>query len=514
MAAKTPTASPPEPEEPSSPETIGSLAARGVLAMGTRQVVVWLLNFAGGVALARLLVPADFGLYAIAAFVLVAFTAFGDGGLGASLIRQEEAPTLRDYRSIFFIQQMVIFLVVAICWGTASLIVEAYGLRPDYAWFIRLASLSLLIISFQTISATRLERRLQFTKIGVATAAGTLAFNITAVGLAVAGAGAYSFGAAMVADAAVATLLLLAFSPWPMGWSRPDARIRSRLRFGIPYQGIAVVSLLKDSISPVFIGVLLGATSVGYVKWAETFAAYALFALMFMQRVFMPTFARLQSDRRRLGQAVESVLKASNAVVAPIATLTLVLAEPITRLIFGEKWIPALGVFYAIWVANAFVPTAVPVFALLNALGESGLAFLFAVVWMVGTWALGVPLILATGVVGFGLANASVQLTNVFLFRAAQRRIPFRILRPVVRPWGLAIVAALPPGALQLLSPAGNIVSLVAYGCLGMTIYGGLVWRFEQDEVRRLAGLLGVRVPPSLRAVVRRLTPTSHRSPA
>jgi O-antigen/teichoic acid export membrane protein len=511
MSINEPAATPPTPDEP---RTIGSLAARGVLAMGTRQIVVWLLNFAGGVALARLLVPADFGLYAIAAFVLVAFTAFGDGGLGASLIRQEEEPSLKDYRSIFFIQQTVIFTVVAVCWLTASVIVEAYGLRADYAWFIRLAALSLLFISFQTISATILERRLQFTKIGVATAAGTLAFNITAVGLAVAGAGAYSFGAAMVADAAVATVLLLIFSPWRMGWSRPDASLRSRLRFGIPYQGIAVVSLLKDSISPVFIGVLLGATSVGYVKWAQTFAAYALFALMFMQRVFMPTFARLQGDRVRLGQAVESVLKASNAVVAPIATLSLVLAEPITRLVFGEKWIPALGVFYAIWVANAFVPTAVPLFALLNALGDSGLALLFAVVWMVGTWALGVPLILATGVVGFGLANAAVQLTNIFLFRAAQRRVPFRILAPAIRPWSLALLSALPPLALQLLAPAESVFSLAAYGCIGAALYAALVWRFEHNEVRRLGDLLGLRSPARLRGLMRRLTPPSHRTAA
>jgi O-antigen/teichoic acid export membrane protein len=502
----------PEPEEPSPMGTIGSLAARGVVAMGTRQVVVWLLNFAGGVTLARLLAPADFGLYAIAAFVLAAFTAFGDGGLGASLIRQDDAPTLKDYRSVFLVQQVVVFSVVAICWMTASLIVDAYGLRAEYAWFIRLASLSLLIVSFQTISVTRLERRLQFTKIGIATAAGTLAFNIAAVGLAVAGAGAYAFGAGMVADAAVGTALLLVFSPWRMGWSRPDASIRARLRFGIPYQGITVVSLVKDSISPLFVGVLLGATSVGYLKWAETYAAYALFALFVMQRVFMPTFARLQSDPQRLGRAVESVLKASNAVVAPIAMLSLVLAEPVTHLVFGDKWLPALGVFYALWVANTVVPTAVPVFALLNALGNSSLALLFAVVWMVGTWALGVPLILATGVVGYGLANAVVQVTNIFLFRAAQRQVPFRILVPVLRPWVLAAFAALPPLTLQLLAPATNLVALGAYALSGAALYAALVWRFEHGEVRRLGVLLGVRPPARLRGLIRRATPLSHRS--
>src|SRR4051794_5276712 len=156
MAREETVVTSPDPDEPRSARAVGSLAAKGVLALGTRQIVVWLLNFAGGVALARLLAPADFGVFAIAAFVLMAFTAFGDGGLGASLIRQESSPTLRDYRSVFFVQQAIVFSLVAVCWILASLIVKAYGLRADYAWFIRLASLSLLIISFQTISATRL----------------------------------------------------------------------------------------------------------------------------------------------------------------------------------------------------------------------------------------------------------------------------------------------------------------------------------------------------------------------
>jgi O-antigen/teichoic acid export membrane protein len=512
MARKQTETARPEPEEPSSAGAVGSLAARGVLALGTRQIVTWLLNFAGGVALARLLSPADFGVFAIAAFVLVAFMAFGDGGLGASLIRQEETPTLRDYRSVFFVQQAIVFSVVAICWVTASLIVDAYGLRADYAWFIRLASLSLLIISFQTISSTRLERRLQFTKIGIATAVGTLVFNLTAVGLALAGAGVYSFGAAMVADAVASTTLMLFFSPWSMGWARPDASVRSRLKFGIPYQGITVVSLVKDSISPLFIGLLLGAASTGYVKWAQTFAAYALFALMFMQRIFMPTFARLQSDRVRLGQAVESVLKAANAAVAPVAMLSLVLADPITRLVFGEKWLPALGVFYALWLANALVPTATTVFALLNALGDSRTAFLFAVSWMIGTWALGAPLILATGIVGFGLANALIQVTNLYLFRVAQRRVPFRVFGPAIRPWLWAALASLPTLGLQIISPAANVVFLVGYGCLALIVYSALVWRFERSDVRRLGNLIGIRPFAALRALSLRAGPVSHGS--
>jgi O-antigen/teichoic acid export membrane protein len=465
------------------------------MALGGRQVVAWVVNFGAGVVLARLLTPADFGIYAIAAFVLTAFTAFGDGGLGASLVQQEEEPTAHDYRSVFCVQQLIVGAVVLLCWALASVIVALYGLKPEYAWFIRLMALSLLITSFATISVTRLERRMAFGRIGIISAIESATFSLTAVGLALAGAGVYCFGIALVAQATVAATLYTLAAPWPMGWERPTSKLRARLAFGIPYQGVGVVSLIKDSISPLFVGLFLGATQVGYVKWSQTLAAYLLVAVQLLNRLFLPTFSRLQSDPQRLRSAVESVLMAANAVVAPAALITLVLAQPITHLVYGAKWAPALPVFYAFWFANAFVPTASPVMALLNALGDTGTTFAFAVFWMAGTWALGVPLILAFGTVGFGIANALIQFSNVYLCRRAQKRLRFSIMKPVGRPWLLATAAVAPTLGLQLLAPAHTVPVLVAYGALAAFLYLIVTTRFEADQVAQLSRLLGVRLP-------------------
>lgn len=484
-----------QPVAARSSSDVGSEAARGAMALGGRQVVAWVVNFGAGVVLARLLTPADFGVYAIAAFVLTAFMAFGDGGLGASLVQQKEEPTTHDYRRVFCAQQLIIGSVVLLCWALASVIVALYGLKPQYAWFIRLMALSLLITSFATISVTRLERWLAFRRIGVISAIESATFSLTAVGLALAGAGVYCFGIAMVVQATVALVLYTRAAPWPIGWERPTSDLKARLAFGIPYQGVGVVSLIKDSISPLFVGLFLGATAVGYLKWSQTLAAYLLFAVQVLNRLFLPTFARLQSDPQRLRRAVESVLMAANAVVAPAALITLVLAQPITHLVYGEKWAAALPVFYAFWFANAFVPTASPVMSLLNALGDTRTGFLFAVFWMVGTWTLGVPLILAFGIFGFGLANALIQFSNILLCRRARQRLPFSIMRPVGRPWLLAAIAVMPTLALQLLAPAHTLPVLVGYGVLAGALYLAVTVRFEADQVGQLGRLLGVRLP-------------------
>jgi O-antigen/teichoic acid export membrane protein len=474
---------------------VGSSAARGAFALGGRQIVAWIVNFGAGVVLARVLTPADFGVYAIAAFVLMAFNAFGHCGLGASLVQQEEEPTAEDYRSVFCVQQLIIVSVVALCWASASVIVSLYGLKPAYAWFIRLLALALLINSFSSIAVTRLERQLAFGRIGIISAIDSAIFSLTAVGLALAGIGVYCFGIALVASAAFSATLYNLAAPWPIGWKRPTSKLKGRLVFGIPYQGAGLVSLIKDSISPLFVGLFLGATQVGYVKWSQTLAAYLLVAIQLLNRLFLPTFARLQSDPQRLRRAVESVLMATNAVVAPAALIILVLAQPITDVVYGAKWAPALPLFYAFWFANAFVPTASPVMALLNALGDTRTTFVFAVFWMVGTWALGVPLILAFGTVGFGAANALVQLSNIYLCRRARQRLEFSIMKPVMRPWLLATAAVGPTLVLQLLAPARGVPALVVYGGLAAVLYLILATRVEADRVAQLSRLLGVRLP-------------------
>ena len=66
----------------------GSPRRRG---LGIRQILTQSLN-ATGVVLARLLSPSHFGLFGIITFVLTFLVAFGDVGLGASLIREPGSP--------------------------------------------------------------------------------------------------------------------------------------------------------------------------------------------------------------------------------------------------------------------------------------------------------------------------------------------------------------------------------------------------------------------------------------
>src|SRR4051812_24775958 len=90
------------PEDASSAEALRRRARFGIVLLAGRTAVVQVGVLVGQVVMARLLDPADFGLYAICAFALSFFAFFGDGGLGGALIQKQEAPTAAELSTAFW----------------------------------------------------------------------------------------------------------------------------------------------------------------------------------------------------------------------------------------------------------------------------------------------------------------------------------------------------------------------------------------------------------------------------
>ncbi len=474
----------------SSAASIGVKTIWSVAALGVRQVLVQGLNALTGIVLARVLSPSDFGLFAIVSFVLTFLVAFGDVGLGASLIRDAEEPSEEDFRAVFTAQQLLVLCVVLLGWFVSPFLARAYGLPAHQAILFRLVDLSLLFTSFQVIPAVRLERHLGFQKLAAVEVAQAVAFSVVTISTAIAGLGPLSFALGLLSRSMAGAAIINWVSPWRIGWHWDRSRIRKHMSFGLPYQGIAFTSLLKDSITPVFVGFALGTTQVGYINWAQMLAAYPVMLLMVMQRVYLPAFARLQSQREVLSRFVEQVLRATNGLIAPVAILTLVSIVPLTKYVFGQKWLVAVPLFYLLWAANVFVPTATPLLALLNALGLSRTAFMFAFTWMLGNWILGAPLILALGTIGYGIANVVVVLTNLVLYRVAQARLSFRILPMIAPAWSLAIAIGLAMFLVMHLAPPMGLVRLGTYIALGLSAYAFAFMGLYRSETRKLWSLI------------------------
>ncbi len=469
-----------------APAWIARKALHGATALGIRQVAAQSLNVLGAILLARLLTPAQFGIFAIVVFLRTFLLAFGDAGLATSLIREPREPEEMEYQAVFTFQQILVVCIFAVFWIASPVAAKLYHLQNADIRLFRLVAISLLCSSFQVIPTVRLERNLTYGKLAFIEIAMAAVFNGSAVGLAWMGWGVMSFGVALLARSFIGAVLANVVCPWRVRWSFDWKKVKPHLRFGLPYQGITFVSLLKDSIGPLYIGVLLGAAQMGYVSWASTFAAWPVLAVTVFQRVYLSAFSRVQNHPALLARFVERSIQATNAIVAPAAVLVLVFSVPITRCIFGGKWLVGLPLFYLFWSVSLFAPTAIPAVALLNALGRSRLTFFFALIWMAGTWILGVPFIWLWGPLGYAAAVLVVNLSSVFLYRVAQSIVDFWVLRVVAPIWAWAIGVGVLAYGFKVIWQPSNVPSLaLAVGAYAVVYVGGLLARYS-DDARKL----------------------------
>ena len=276
-------------------DSIAGRALRGGLVLGVRQVLVHGANLLGLVVLARLLSPAEFGAVTIALFLQNVLASVGALGLGTSLVRQSTEPTLLEQRTVLATQQLAAGTLALGCWIAAPWLVRLYALPANDLALFRAVALSLVLLPLQTVPVVLLERRLRFARLAVIEVAQALAYNATAMLLVWRGAGTTAVAAALLLRALLAALLANLASPWRIGWACDLPRLRALARFGVPLQAASWISLLKDGLTPILLGLTAGAAAVGFVDWAQKVATYPTLALMILQRVYVPAFARVQN---------------------------------------------------------------------------------------------------------------------------------------------------------------------------------------------------------------------------
>jgi O-antigen/teichoic acid export membrane protein len=96
------------------------------------------------------------------------------------------------------------------------------------------------------------------------------------------------------------------------------------------------VQFLMHKGDGLLIGKLMGAPALGIYMMARTISEVITSEVSrSLSDVAFPTYSRLQSDLVRTGRAFCTVLEVVWAVVAPLAVLVAVLAEPLTQFLLG-----------------------------------------------------------------------------------------------------------------------------------------------------------------------------------
>jgi O-antigen/teichoic acid export membrane protein len=489
---------------PEVPSTLIARVVRETLSFGAVQTGAQIFALLSNIVLARVLLPADFGIYDICGFFIGIGVLLGDGGLGASLIRKPEEPTPEEYGSIFLANVAVGGLLTCGFIAAAPLLARLYGLESTTVWVLMALAPNYLVNSLRSYPMIRIERELRFGKIARIDLIVLLLRQTTAVTLALLHFGVWALVLANVGAATLAVALTFMVQP-----GLPRLRFSKRafmplLLFGSKVQGLVILSFFKDNVSNAMLGALAGPAAVGLFNFAMKYIQTPLLAVNALGRVQLPTYARLQTDASALYSAVRGSLRIMFLLGIPFLMVLTTGAVWLIPTIWHVKWVPSIVVAYGLLPNMVGGLAASSMFTLLQARNEAGYALSVFAVWTSTTWILSLLAYhLGFGLLGVAAAHSLVTVVIVCLLLARSGRVLGHSLFGVVGPptfagaMGVAAVIALrwlPPSLAFLHHPAVLLVLPVATYVLAELLLEG---RLVREDVRKLHQIISPRSAPA-----------------
>ena len=458
---------------------------RGFLLVGAQRALSLVVTAAGGIALARLLLPDVFGSYALISFAVTLGVVFSDVGLGAALIQRRELAGDAGLTAAFVAQLTLAAVLGAALVVLAPVAVAWLGAPPETADALRALALLVPLAALRMPAAVVLERRLVYLPLTLADTLDTVLFYAVAVVAALGGFGVWSFVLGALAGRLAGVVTLSIAVRW-----RPAAHWRWRdlapaLSFGVLFHGSALITMVRDAVVPIVVGAWVGLAGVGFVNWATALAFLPLQVISIAGRVLFPALARLQDDPVGFARATERALNRVALVVYPLALLLMAAATPTVRFVYGEAWMPAVTAVQVLCVTTLVGGTSNLLVHALYALGRADTVLRLNLAWTALLWVLTPLLVPWLGIVGFALSSAAVALTMCSTAVALRRLAPVNVLRPVAVPLVAAAAAALALAGLERVwihDLASLVTAAAAAGLLYATLIvsaSGAAWRLE-----------------------------------
>ena len=330
-------------------------AVKGVVVLSGRMFLLQTISFLGFFLLTVFLGKEEIGLFFAISELVAILGYFSDVGLAAALIQKKENPSLKDIRSTFTIQQILVVSLMLIVLILSPWLKNFYQISQEGVFLLWALVFGFFMASLKTIPSVLLERRLRFDLLVVVEIVESLLFYGTAVLLAWKGFGVLSYAWAVILRGIFGMILLYLINPWPIGFALEKKSLSHLLKFGVPYQANTFLAVIKDRLMNVFLWKIIGATGVGILGWAQKWAQMPLrFVMDSVMKVTFPAYARMQEHKQELAKAIEKTLFFISLLVFPILAGMVVLARPLVMLIpkYG-KWEIALLALY-LFIINSF----------------------------------------------------------------------------------------------------------------------------------------------------------------
>lgn len=330
-------------------------AISGMIWTFAQQFSTQLIAFGVSIVLARLLLPAEFGLIAMIAIFMGVGNALINSGLTQSLIRTPDASEI-DFSTVFYFNLAGSILVYLMVYAGAPYIADFYN-QPTLMAIIRVYSIIFIINAFGAVQTTRLTKMLDFKTQMKISVPSLIISSIVGITMAYNGYGVWSLVASAIVKASAGTIQLWFWAKWTPIWAFSVEKFKQHFNYGFKMMLSSILDILFSNGYYIIIGKFFAPAQVGYFGRANTLQQLPVSNISAMlDKVTFPLFATIQNDDVKLKSVYKRIMQMVIFLIAPTLIFMAFLAEPLFRFLFTEKWLPAVPYFQIICINGILFP--------------------------------------------------------------------------------------------------------------------------------------------------------------
>jgi len=329
-------------------------AARGGLWFSGFKFITQVFSWIITVVVARILVPEDYGLMAMASILTGYVQIFSEMGLGAAIIQKKEI-TEKELSSVFWLS----FLIGC---GVAAV---SFSLAYPTAWIFneqRVIPITQLISTVFIISALMivpyniLSREIRFKEIGLIQLISVGLASLSMLWMANKGFGVWTLiNGTIIQRTIVVILTFLASKWWPIFHFNFE-EAKPLLAFGVNIAGSRSLFYFFQKADKFIVGKMFNAQSLGYYSFAMELANIPTDKVVsILQQVCFPVFSRYQDDLAKCQDMYLKMTKFISLISAPLLMGGVFFGKEIILNVLGEKWRPIIFIFRMFCITQFFI---------------------------------------------------------------------------------------------------------------------------------------------------------------
>jgi lipopolysaccharide exporter len=369
------------------------------------------LGLVSTLVLARLLVPADFGLVAMATAVVALTQLMGAFGFDTALIQRQDAR--REHYDTVWTFEVIFGSAIAVALLIIAVPAAAFFGEPRLQLVIPVLAISALAGGFENIGTVAFRKELDFRREFRFLLAKRLASFIVTVSLAILLHTYWALIAGIVAGKFLAVLISYRLHPY-----RPRFTLAARadlLHFSKWIFMSNLIQFLHSRSTDFILGRIIGSHGLGIYNVAVEIAATPSSEFIApLNRAVYPAYARLSTNLEDLRVRFMAVFGVISLVGFPVSIGVVCVADPAVRVLLGERWLEAIPIIQVIAITGLAGALQSNLYLVHLALGKPKANTLLSATLLVVALPAVIAASLHYGALGAAYAHSGVAVLGLF----------------------------------------------------------------------------------------------------